>query len=1583
MDKLNNRLATTLLAALCALPPAIQAEDTEIFFGGATSGDDVIRPNVMFIMDTSGSMTASVSGTGKSRMENMKEALHAILDSTTNINVGLMRFHSRDSSSTDGGPVLFPIANIDGDACDFEECAASGTAGEVLSQINASEDDAEQFTDNDEMSLDSRELELIDSPALATGEASLERYVQERRDDAEASPNSIYSTTDDDLDMGNYTVVFRFPDLDIPTDATISAAEIELSAYLNSSGSAPTTNIRVELPADGDANLFSNGENVSARNWWATDVLWDPIPILPQWTRFQSPDLSAQVEEAVKGANNWSPGNAMAFHFSDNNNGYREVASYRVSEPSYQDDPTVRPMLRVTYASGAGLTDTRQSVGLRFGDVGVPQGARVTGAWLEFTAAQSNSGSYNLTIQGEASDDAQPFTTNNNDIGSRTRTGASVIWNNTEAWTAGNAYQSPDLTSVVQEIVNRPTWCGGNAMGFVVSGLDNLNRRIAHAYDGAPELAPILRVTYDEPSGGYGGGEGCIKQTLVSQIASGNDDAEENVGSGSVSRGSSDLELVHDGSTRQIVGLRFTQLALPRNASILWADLQFEVDENRTGSMSLAISAHDTDDAPAISSSSNNLSDRTRTSASVTWTNPDEASVNATLTSPDIATVVREVVQRPGWNSGNDLVILIEQNSGTNRRTVESFNGEAGNAPRLRVRYQWNLGDQTGPARTVRQALKGQVDDFVASGYTPIVETLYEAALYYRGEELYFGKTRGFGGNPPANLSPTGYTAEKTRLSHPASYTGGTIVRPANCTADNPGSTYCRKEYISGTPIYNSPIENSCQANYIVLLSDGFPNSMDSVSETEIESTLGAQCSGSGGAKCGNDLAAFLYSQDQRDDIQDMQRVKTYTIGFAISGATFLEDMAEEGGGAFYEAQDAASLTTVFQSILAEILEQNTTYTAPSVSVNTFNRLTHREELYFALFRPSGDAKWPGNVKRYKLGASGGERSVVDVNDDEAVDPLTGFFKTGATSWWSYGDQAPDGDNVALGGAAQQLTADRTVYTYTGATAPNEVSLSGHLLHENNANLTKALLDIDDESDNYRSELIRWARGIDVLDVDNDGSFSDARQQMGDPLHSKPLLITHGGTEANPDITLYATTNEGYLHAIDTDTGEELFSFVPKELLSNLNRFYLNAGGDHPYGLDGSLSAWQEHGSGNVFLYFGMRRGGRNYYALDVTDRDSPKLKWMIEGGAGDFAELGQSWSYPSLATIKLGGVAKQVLIFGGGYDTNQDSNLLPEDDSLGRAVYVVDAETGERLWWAGPTGSGADLVLADMSNSIPSDIRAVDLDVDGFTDRLYFGDMRGRIWRVDFDNENNSGAGDFATGGVYATLGDTSAAGNRRFYYAVDVALIDDDDGDFLSLAVGSGYRSHPLDQTIHDRFYMVRDSHITPATVDWDSYTPVTEAELYDATEDVIDDGGDAERSAALSALDAANGWYIKLQKANGGYEGEKVIAESITFNNYLIFTTFKPTREVSNSCLADVGTATAYVVNVADASAQFDLDESEGGFERSHQLQRGGLPPEPVILLPPPPGENPVVLIGPEQLEISLPTPTLKKTDWQVVQ
>ena len=76
-----------------------------------------------------------------------------------------------------------------------------------------------------------------------------------------------------------------------------------------------------------------------------------------------------------------------------------------------------------------------------------------------------------------------------------------------------------------------------------------------------------------------------------------------------------------------------------------------------------------------------------------------------------------------------------------------------------------------------------------------------------------------------------------------------------------------------------------------------------------------------------------------------------------------------------------------------------------------------------------------------------------------------------------------------------------------------------------------------------------WIRGVDVKDIDNDAS-TYARRQMGDTLHAQPASIVYGGdgTTYGTDIVVYSATNDGYLHAIDGKTGEELWTFVPREM---------------------------------------------------------------------------------------------------------------------------------------------------------------------------------------------------------------------------------------------------------------------------------------------------------------------------------------------------------------------------------------------------------------------------------------------------
>ena len=132
-------------------------------------------------------------------------------------------------------------------------------------------------------------------------------------------------------------------------------------------------------------------------------------------------------------------------------------------------------------------------VGLRFAGIAIEQGAQIIDAHVDFTAQETIKVATSLTLRGEAADDALAFSTTAYDISSRATTAASVAWPNVASWTAGNVHTSPDVGSIVQEIVTRPGWVSGNALVLRVEGT---GERVAESYDVDASKAPVLRVSY-------------------------------------------------------------------------------------------------------------------------------------------------------------------------------------------------------------------------------------------------------------------------------------------------------------------------------------------------------------------------------------------------------------------------------------------------------------------------------------------------------------------------------------------------------------------------------------------------------------------------------------------------------------------------------------------------------------------------------------------------------------------------------------------------------------------------------------------------------------------------------------------------------------------------------------------------------------------------------------------------------------------------------------------------------------------------------------------------------------------------------
>ncbi|MFK8030887.1 MAG: PilC/PilY family type IV pilus protein [Gammaproteobacteria bacterium] len=837
---------------------------------------------------------------------------------------------------------------------------------------------------------------------------------------------------------------------------------------------------------------------------------------------------------------------------------------------------------------------------------------------------------------------------------------------------------------------------------------------------------------------------------------------------------------------------------------------------------------------------------------------------------------------------------------------------------------------------TNKSDLIQRINDIHHFGSTPLAETYYEAGLYYLGEKVDFGfdSWHGFQLEGDENTTYIGQL-----YSHPDSYTGSK---------------------------YDSPFRGTCQRNYIVYLSDGAPTYDDSA-EDRMEDLMGdpdytehseTEClnadNGSSSGRCIDEFAEFLYANDFNSTLDGKQNVVSHFIGFNVDLPIFAE-AARRGGGNYYQANNADQLREDLTDILKEVADSSDGFTAPAITVNAFDRTSHLDQLFFTVFKPTATSRWGGNLKKYKFEPrdSGDGLVIVDANGDPAVDPDTGFFYDGrdpngqvnaalpkAQSYWSVdedGNPIADGADVAVGGASSVLPVDpqqRNIYTNSGTSVVT--------LESSTAFSTKldALHALGQGYELTSAEWRNWALGYDVKDEDEDGSMTDARKDLGAPLHSKPTVVVYGGTTESPDAVIFMGTNDGLLHAISSQTGEELWAFMPEELHGIVPELAENAksNGEIPYGIDGHIVVEKnDDGDGTitstspgdkVYLYFGMRRGGDVFYKLDVTDYTAkPKVEWIFDKATG------QSWSRPVIAKVNFGTdanpIAKKVVLIGGGYDPAQESqdSYTADVNVKGNAIHMIDADSGAELWRAAPITNapvtGAFLEVPEMKSPIPSSVRVLDMDIDGFVDRMYVNDLNGRLFRFDIHTDGTSQR---VTAGVIAELGGTDMSGvenNRRYYYAPDVALSSTSGTQFLTITMGSGFRANPLNQRTKDRLSGVRDYNVFNK-LGIDSSSDGSEYN-YDATFDTLSliVGNNENQSVPVGA----KGWYLTL-----GNDGRKALARSRIFQNKAFFTTYTPGEaSASNPCAPAVGTGRLYTIDLRTGATVVN------------NLEKPGIPPE----------------------------------------
>ena len=777
-----------------------------------------------------------------------------------------------------------------------------------------------------------------------------------------------------------------------------------------------------------------------------------------------------------------------------------------------------------------------------------------------------------------------------------------------------------------------------------------------------------------------------------------------------------------------------------------------------------------------------------------------------------------------------------------------------------------------------------------------------------------------------------------------------------------------------------------------------------------------------------------------------------------------------QGKGGWYSGESTEDIVESFQKFLGAV-----NLTIPGIStgnatlpIDALNSNAIQPFGYFPQFVPKVASTelqqtWYGNLKKYHavLGSLYGNRTGTYPGTITGSNPVMQNDEIkNVTDLWNNSEYITASNETAFKGGAlsnllQGYVADRspkerlllTDFSYKDGTVSQNLNLTWYDDSDKKTKFNAITTAYNlNGSAPYRAALmglLGYENALGGQDL-TQGTVTGKLPQIGAILHSKPILLTQSGlptvtgtstsaiidTTDRDDYILFGST-QGVLHVLDAnnDKGNEVFAFIPKEMIELQNQgFLLNGGADTGgknklyYGIDGEWTAHTVYVSdtngrltvdggsrtiqndagkdetinlkGKQWVYGGLRMGGRSYYSLDLTDMSSPKVKFQIDPNhkqvhyldgsttkSKDIEELkymGQSWSKPTLAYVDWLGKRKLVMFVGGGYDAGSTTGLDSDGDGIyttkivggklvkdkrngyggyetadynqtnqiGAGVYMFDADNGDLLWSVSgnnistTTTGDRNLKLAgngsavNMNYSIVSEIKTVDRNNDGLVDHLYFGDLNGQAFRVDFApsvNEFKSQVNrilDLTTNHrrFYSaptftihsegTAVVSFASGNKSqplHGYSVDALSSDDFDGVFAIYdydAYGNKYPSTP---------FIARTLGTTTATVN--------QLKLIDTRVDSADSATNTKRPKINSAT-GNGGWYYLYNKE------ETLSSSGSTVSN-------TKTKQILKSLGSLVAVEGDLYVPVFDSSKAGTTGSCSAGVAGETALQRFCLP------------------------------------------
>ncbi|MCC5858553.1 MAG: pilus assembly protein PilY [Ectothiorhodospiraceae bacterium] len=701
----------------------------------------------------------------------------------------------------------------------------------------------------------------------------------------------------------------------------------------------------------------------------------------------------------------------------------------------------------------------------------------------------------------------------------------------------------------------------------------------------------------------------------------------------------------------------------------------------------------------------------------------------------------------------------------------------------------------------------------------------------------------------------------------------------------------------STTPGFAGGEDYACRQSFTILMSDGFWNGADP-GVGNVDGNRGPVHSSPDGLTTYRyepgppfedsysntlaDVAMHYWKNDLRSDLDNLvptsqrnpafwQHMVTYTVGLGVqgridpdeafdaiaSGATIdwpdptdgdpekIDDMlhaAVNSRGGFFSASDPELFSEELGGVLDDIIarvEESATSSAASAAILQTDTL-----LYVAGFR-SGD--WSGELKAYELDTDG-----------------------------SVGRQHWNAETRLL----DISPSARRIYTTNSDTGSGVPLRPGDIaLVQRNALST----DLDGDDDGGAADRIDWLRGVSVEGF-RSRTEAGYRRLLGDIVNSSPQYVGKrdfgynliGGTEGSrylefrrqssyrnrPDV-IYVGSNNGLFHAFDAENGNELFAYMPSELLlpesaggpARINRL-MDVEYTHRYFVDGTAVVGDAYLGGNwkTVAVGSMGAGGRTVFALDVTNPGSfgsGNVLWEFT-----HPDLGYAVGQPSIVRMRDGSWAA---VFGNGYNSNSHRAglfIVPLDDP---DDYVfIDTGVGDA---SSPNG----LASPQITDWPGGDLSAR---------RIYAGDLQGNLWAFNVSSTNSN---------------HWDNAGNRRVLFQAQddndqpqpitsrpALAVHPDEAESLIVLFGTGSyfrnQDRELDNPQIQSLYGIVDrgsavggrDELLEQTIEWQGqHTFDTEDGSVTYT----------LRQVSDNELDTEDGWFLDLV-VGGNAEGERVI-------------------------------------------------------------------------------------------------------------